>query len=264
MDNLGLLPNYKSPPVDEVVLGVRFNTPDKLRIPHIGLLWEKFRQDYPIIEHAAPIAMTPGEIPIDVATGLPQSRVWFIKKSQDQLVQFQTNRFFFNWRRREADYPRYQYMIESFEKIYDTVSKFFIDNDLGPLQSMEYELTYINHLRKGREWGDGADLKKIFSDFVWQGNQERFLPEPKNISWRANYSLGEGNGDLSIKLEHGRLITDKIPVFILSLTARSIVEPKDKENLRNWFDLAHEWIVRGFTDLTTSDVQKVWGREDNA
>ena len=28
----------------------------------------------------------------------------------------------------------------------------------------------------------------------------------------------------------------------------------------NWFDTAHEWIVRGFTDLTTDEAHKLWGR----
>ena len=29
----------------------------------------------------------------------------------------------------------------------------------------------------------------------------------------------------------------------------------------NWFDLAHEWIVRGFADLTTEKIQQnIWRR----
>jgi len=32
--------------------------------------------------------------------------------------------------------------------------------------------------------------------------------------------------------------------------------------MRNWFDLAHEWIVRGFTDLTEKEMQEtIWKRE---
>ena len=34
----GALPSYKNPPVNEVVCGMRFQVPDKLRIPHIGFL----------------------------------------------------------------------------------------------------------------------------------------------------------------------------------------------------------------------------------
>jgi hypothetical protein len=85
----GILPSYRNPPVNEVVCGMRFDIPDKLRIPHIGLLWNKFRADYPIIQHAPPIASAKGELLIYPVTGLPLQRVWFINESDDQLAQFQ-------------------------------------------------------------------------------------------------------------------------------------------------------------------------------
>ena len=80
------LPSYKNPPVNEVVCGLRFDIPNKLKIPHIGLLWDKFRADYPIIQHAPPIASAKGEILVDPTIGMPLLRVWFISESDDQLV----------------------------------------------------------------------------------------------------------------------------------------------------------------------------------
>lgn len=50
------LPSYKRPPVDEVVCGFRFERLRELKVPHIGLLWEKFRNEYPTVQHAVPIA----------------------------------------------------------------------------------------------------------------------------------------------------------------------------------------------------------------
>ena len=132
--SMGTLPSYKNPPVNEVVCGLRFNTPDKLRIPHIGLLWDKFRADYPIIQHVPPIASAKGEILIDKAIGMPLPRVWFINKSDDQLIQFQFDRFYFNWRRKEEDYPRYPHVIKSFEKLVDIIVNFFKEFDLGELK----------------------------------------------------------------------------------------------------------------------------------
>lgn len=71
----GALPSYRKPPVNEVVCGMRFHISDKLRIPHIGLLWDKFRVDYPIIQHAPPIVSAKGEVLVDDSTGLPLPRV---------------------------------------------------------------------------------------------------------------------------------------------------------------------------------------------
>ncbi|MEW6375094.1 MAG: TIGR04255 family protein [Thermodesulfobacteriota bacterium] len=258
-----VLPSYKNPPINEVVCGMRFQTPDKLYIPHIGLLWDKFRQEYPIIQHAPPIAGAKGEIQIDSTTGLPLQRVWFINRADDQLIQFQFDRFYFNWRRRENDYPRYTHVIKNFRNLKNTLDNFFKEFDLGELRPIEYELSYINHIPKGQGWDTLHDLPKVFSDFVWKQTMGRFLPSPENIAWQTAFSLPEGKGRLTVNLKQAIRAGDKIPLFVLELTARGIGESKDKETLYKWFDLAHEWIVQGFADLTTSEVQKVvWEREN--
>lgn len=113
------LPNYKNPPVNEVICGMRFHPTDKLLIPYTGLLWNKFRTDYPTLQQAQPIATVKGEMLIDRITGLPLPRVWFINKADDQLVQFQNDRFYFNWRKREHDYPRYHHVINNSKNIRD-------------------------------------------------------------------------------------------------------------------------------------------------
>jgi len=259
-----LLPSYKKPPVNEVICGMRFDTPTKLRIPHIGLLWDKFRSNYPIIQHAPPIASAKGDIFIDGATGLPSPRVWFINKSDDQLVQFQADRFYFNWRRRKDDYPRYLHVIESFEGVLTTIEKFFNDFELGEFKPIEYELTYINHIPKGQGWDTIDDLPRIFSDFVWKQTKERFLPNPVKVAWQAEIPLLEKKGNLLVNLKQAIRIEDKVPLLVLELKALGISESSSKEAIREWFDLAREWIVRGFTDLTTTEIQEIWEREENA
>ena len=261
----GTLPSYKNPPVNEVVCGIRFQTPDKLRIPHVGLLWGKFRKDYPNIQHASPIAAVPGELPVDNTTGLPFQRVWFINNPDDQLVQFQFDRFYFNWRRRQNLYPRYPHVIKNFESVLHTVSNFFNEFELGELKPIECELSYINHIPKDQGWNTIDDLPRIFSDFVWCQATGRFLPKPINIAWQTGFLLPEKKGRLIISLKQAKRTDDKTPLFVLELKAIGIGDSTSKEGIRRWFDMAHEWIVRGFTDLTTPEIQKlVWEREEDA
>ena len=48
-------------------------------------------------------------------------------------------------------------------------------------------------------------------------------------------------------------------MILLDLTVRGI----GKEGMEAWFDLAREWIVCGFADLTGDEIQKtIWGRRD--
>jgi hypothetical protein len=47
-------------------------------------------------------------------------------------------------------------------------------------------------------------------------------------------------------------------IMVFELTARGFSNgPMD-----DWFAVAHEWIVRGFADLTTDSIQKaIWQRK---
>ena len=54
---------------------------------------------------------------------------------------------------------------------------------------------------------------------------------------------------------------DKVPLLVLELKTIGIDESARIKGVREWFDLAREWIVRGFTDSTTPEIQKIWGRE---
>ena len=251
------LPSYRKPPVDEVIGGLQFQPLDKLRIPHIGLLWEKFRKDYPNIQHAPPIASDKGDLLIDQTTGFPIQRVWFISASDDQLVQFQLDRFYFNWRRRKADYPRYSNMIKHFEITLNTIRTFFKEFEIGELNPIEYELNYINHIPKGEGWETIEDLPKIFSDFIWIHRKERFLPNPVNVKWQMEFPLPEKMGRLLVTLNRAIRNEDKVPLFVLELRAKGLDESTNINTFQKWFNIAHEWIVRGFTDITAPEVHQI-------
>ena len=66
-------------------------------------------------------------------------------------------------------------------------------------------------------------------------------------------------GRLHVHIQKGQLRENGQQVFRFELTARGIGENKSLEAMPNWFDFAHESIVRGFADLTGYQVQRdVW------
>lgn len=250
------LPSYKKPPVTEVVCGLRFEPLGQLRVPHVGLLWDKFRDDYPAVEHAVPIG-TEASILVDSLTGVPLPRIWFINSQGNQLVQFQWDRYYFNWRHRDDEYPRYSNIIKGYERARAALDEFLQELGFGPLKPLEYELTYINHIPKGSGWESTDDLPNVFTDFNWEVRQKRFLPKPANLSWHTRFPLPDDKGWLTVKLNQGKRKDDEMPVLLLELAARGM-----GPDMRQWFDLAHEWIVRGFADLTTDKIQTTnWKRE---
>src|SRR5438874_351227 len=114
------LPAFLNPPVTEVVISVQFDPLAKLAVPLLGLLWQRFRDEYPrfeqhpslppVIERLG-VRATQSQLRIEMG-GNVAVRLWFLNKDGDQLVQVQNDRFIRNWRRVpkvvDQQYPRFE------------------------------------------------------------------------------------------------------------------------------------------------------------
>lgn len=258
-------PSFKSPPLSEVSIGIQFEPLDRLRIPHFGSFWERIRKDFPLIEHASPIVNKNSGFQLDPATGLPLPRVWFINQSESRLIQLQANRYNFNWRIREGaePYPRYQEVAAKFFHYLNVLESFLADTDIGLIQPIVSELTYINIFEQGKEWSSVEDISNIIRDFSWEKQDDRFLPNPKELNWAATFPLPDDRGTLNVRFNHAKRVEDNQSVLQLEMTASSVVNGYTRTSIESWYELAHEWIVKGFADLTKLEVQeKYWGREE--
>lgn len=258
-------PSYRNPPVIEVVCGLRFQPLEPFKIPHIGLFWTKVLSDFPNCEHAPPLSFGPETF--DPSSGLPIPRIWLINEKDNRLIQIQKDAFLYNWRKRSEDepYPRYKSIIRPFKKYLNDFSKFLKEHKISPIVPIDCELTYINHITVEHGWKPGSQVGKFLPDVWWRARRGRFLPRPATIVWRARVPLPEDNGQLIIKLEQGTRKIDNVPILKLELSARGLGADKTLKSVWNWFEVAHEWIVRGFADLTSFEVQeRVWKRYDKS
>jgi uncharacterized protein (TIGR04255 family) len=261
-------PSYQNPPVIEVVCGIRFERIEQFKAPHVGLFWQEVRNDYPICQHAPPLGFPPEPSTSDIDLGFPfpLPRVWFVNEQKSGLIQIQQDRFLFNWRKmhEKESYRRYKNVIDAFKVNFEVFGKFLEKEGLGPPKPIECELTYINHILKGEGWESIPEIREVIPDLNWRSANKRFLPEPRHLGWRVSFALPEDKGLLHVKLDHGLRKIDNRPVFILDLTARGLGADKSLDTVWNWFELAHEWIVWGFTDLTSPETQKaIWQREED-
>src|ERR1035437_4694270 len=93
------LPNFRTPPVNEVVLSLQFATLDKLKSPYVGLFWKSLRSRYPNISEQPPVApafetfgapeMQRMGISIQALLAPPMPRFWMEKEGQPDLLQLQ-------------------------------------------------------------------------------------------------------------------------------------------------------------------------------
>lgn len=120
------LPHYKQPPIIEVACGLTFDPLESLLVPHYGMFWERIKKDFPDCEHAPHLGELP---PAMTSTEFPLPRVWFINSADDNVIQLQRDRFFFNWRRSAPveKYPRYEFVIKSFREYLTEFSRFLSD-----------------------------------------------------------------------------------------------------------------------------------------
>ena len=252
-----LLPKYKNPPVNEVILGITFNPIIKMKAAHIGLFWNKIRKNFPKCEQA-PVIGDINEI-IEPETGLPVPRTWLINREDDHLIQLQKNKFLLNWRKREKNYPHYNDISELFFEQLNNFYSFISENDLGSIDIRNYELTYINNILKGEGWDEIKQLGKLLPDIVWREDSNRFLNNPEALIWQSVFTFPDNKGKLVAKIQQGIRNIDSHPLIIFELSAHSINSDKTENEMLEWFNMAHEWIVKGFEDLTSDEIQKtVW------
>lgn len=254
----GPLPNFEKPPVIEVVCGILFKPINSLLVPHFGLLWEKFRDEYPTCREVPPLNplleqydnAKPFQIELSDTPPLP--RIWFVHKNDTGVIQIQRDRFLHNWRKvhPEDEYPRYHKVMEMYKKQFSKFESFLTEHELGSLEPQQYEMTYINHMYQGYGWNSTKDVGALLPDFSFRNDPKRFLPAPESINWRTGFALPNREGRLHATVRHGKLKETAQSLIILDLTVRGIGTDRSLEGMAAWFDLAREWIVRGFVDLT--------------
>ena len=259
---------YSNPPVTEVVCGVLFKPLEAFRLPHLGLFWQKIKPDFPTCQEVAPLMPLIegfGEGPENLLqlNEMPLPRVWFVHRDDVAIVQVQRDRFLHNWKKSKPtdSYIRYPTVLDFFKQRLASFESFLEENSLGTLDPLQYEMTYVNHILQGEGWNDASDLGKVFRDHQWNGEENRFLPGIEHLNIRTSFVLPNRAGRLHVSIRDGKRSNDLKPLILFELTVRGFPADNSRTAMWAWFGVAHEWIVRGFTDLTTEAIQKsVWGR----
>ncbi|MFH1514400.1 MAG: TIGR04255 family protein [bacterium] len=266
------LPDYKKPPVVEVAFSLQFEPLRKLRTPHIGLLWNEYReQGLVTVQEQPPLnqyfelfgeEVLHPRIEISKIPTIP--RCWFVNEDNSELVQVQEDRFVHNWRRLtfKQPYIRYSTIKEKFIKDLEKFQKFLHENYLGDLYPNQCELTYVNQIPKNEIFKNANQLRNVLGicDVKYS---DPFLKDIEKIDLNAQYVMSDIEdkpiGRLHMTAKSSKLIDQKEGMQLM-LVARGRPKDTTREKLLEFFDVGHEWIVRGFTSITTKEMHEIWGR----
>jgi uncharacterized protein (TIGR04255 family) len=269
------LPNFRHPPVTEVVLSIQFATLPALRSVHAGLYWQKLRAKYPKTSERGPIPPsfetfggTPTTPAFQVQALLvpPVPRHWFETDNGEHLVQLQPDRIIHNWRQQNPamQYPRYETVRRMFVPEVEKLLAVLQREDIGELRPNQCEVTYINTI----SLPDGANPQQHLNRItpLWTGQtSEAFLPESENAVIQTRYVLKRRDtsyGRVYVSCVPALRATDYSPVVQLEISAKGRPSAETVAAAFELLDEERDVVVQTFAAVTTTEMHKLWERID--
>jgi uncharacterized protein (TIGR04255 family) len=270
-----VLPDYDKPPVVEVASSIQFGIIPGLDAVRLGLLWSAFRKDYPRTEQYPPLAHevesfgapTLSQISFSV-TPMISPRCWFMNEKGTRLLQVQHDRFVLNWRKLDIDdevYPHYLKVLRpALETEYRRFERFLRDEGLATPVPDQVELTFVNHIPAGEPKGRREPAGRFTN--LWNGEPRGgVLPPAEDVNLGCRFLMRDDHdapvGRLHVSLQSHYKVSDGSPLYVLQLTARGAPQGEGLTGALAFLDQGHEWIVRGFTDITPPEMHALWKRK---
>lgn len=258
-------------------MGVQFNSLDRLLAPHLGIIWEEFKEQYPETEQHPPLdpvfetfAEKGSRMPVpsahfELLATIPTPRVFFINSARTELIQVQRDRFHHNWRKvGEGDtYPRFERMLETFESGYRKLEAVLKRERIGSIEPNQCEVTYINQIPLPEGQSPFEAFERLFGSFTNALILDE-LRAPEDARFLLRYVIPDKDG-----VPAGRLIVSAEPAWKLdgsnivqfALVARGRPRSADLAGVGNFLQIGRRHIVRAFTELTSDEMHKAWERK---
>lgn len=261
-------PKFDSPPVDEVAIGFGFNAISDLDVLDFASLWHEFekigftsKQVHSPVPTRGSRVFQNVNLQLKAMPDLP--RFWFIKDTQEFIIQIQKDKFIVNWR--ISDEPTGTYI--SFKKIqqnfwqYSEIFRQWVEKQSGErLKLRNLELTYYNTIPI--EHGLAGDtVSGIFKDFQW--SEKSILSNMiTQMFFEVTLPVEKINAQLFIMGHTAQRVATNADIFRLEMAVVGKNEQEfNKRLISSWYDEAHDQIVHGFVELTTPKMHKEWGYE---
>ena len=262
------LPDFKKPPLSEVVLGVQFAAPQGYQQILSRDVWDLFRAEYPIVQEQPAIQPTfetfglPAFGSMETASfqlfsGIPHCRYWFVRGDGQEIIQFQNDKMLHNWRKigDESTYPRFEWMVSRFENELNLLQAYVASLTPQVLSINQCEISYLNSVVDPQgDLGAPSDWLNFlkFDDL----NIDDFAAMLREVI------LSETG------LPVGRLICDArteikpngLRGIAFSLTVRGAPQGTDIKSALEFLTKGREIIVSKFANLTTHKAHESWGR----
>lgn len=260
-----MLPDYRRPPVVEIVAAVQF-----VPLPHFGMReavelsrafegWELVDVVpalEPIVESPGATAVQPG---LKFGLGSPPVRVILQSADRRWLVQVQQDRIAAHERKID-ERPSFKNVGEKLTEVTELASTALGTEILASPNAPEIvEVIYENQIQAGEGWQDFGEINKVLQLFRERAGDAPF-DKIEQLQAGFAYELpAEGDrfaGRLRVIVDP-RIAPDDRRYLHLRLISRRIV---GEDALALVLEQCHADIVRGFTAVTTPNMHEIWER----
>lgn len=270
------LPDFRKPPLSEVVLSIQFGSLANLKGIHLGLFWKHVRKQYPdvseqpIIQAAFETFGTPQvarpSFQFQTFLAPPVPRYWFEKSGKPDLLQIQQDRLIHNWRIADGSvaYPRYEKVRASLEREINLFAKWLAAEKLGEIRPNQCEVTYTNLIEFEESDRVHADLSRLTP--LWTDTVTEQIPaQLEDIATNSRFVFSEDDkpaGRIYVQFQPVFRQSDLRPMIKLEITARGKPEGESIADALKFIDIEHSHVVRTFAAVTSEEMHKLWGRVD--
>jgi len=183
-----------------------------------------------------------------------------MSETGDRIIQLQNDRLVVNWREVETGepYPRYDAMVERFQRAMNDLNAFVDDDQLGHIAITQVELSYINHVEPPPS-GDEARVGELLRG--WPGTPEHHLGQPAQTRLQLTFEVPDvGNPPVRMFVSVEPVIhVDRQERQLMTLSVRGAPVADSVAAALKFVDGAHEHLVRSFLELTPEPMHSTWG-----
>ena len=263
-------PSFETPPLVEVSYSVQFEPIVGFHIGLFGLIWDSFRDRYPIVKNVSTLdheiekfgVIARKRQQFKFTEGVPETRVYFYSADEQFLIQIQKDRFICNWRslpNQTCSYPRYEYLKKSFLKEYEIFCSAIIKYGCPTPIFNQVEFTYVNHV-------DATEhtVAEVFTNLNEDPSHSKSM-ELESFSIKLKHLITIENkriGRMYTSIEKGQLSNEGNDIYILKFTSRCHPEEPTLDAVKDTMDIMRDKINTSFTTITTEEMHDLWQREE--
>jgi uncharacterized protein (TIGR04255 family) len=269
------LPSFDHPPLIETVMGVQFDEIPSFTSAHLGWYWREFlgkhwtrtQETMPLVDQFESFGeqsrLPFPTIRTTMRPSMPGPRVQFVNEADDRVIQIQSTRFLYNWRKREAIYPRFKDLYPEFTTELRHFREFLRSASLGDVSLNQWEITYVNHIEKGQAWNTADDWHKILPG-LFPAPRKFSNTKLERESAEMTFEVIPERGRLHVRTSTGRSQENGNELLELHLTARGPIVPSNPTfSLDSGLELGHRVLVETFAGMASESAQRAWGKKNS-